>query len=427
MAATVLRCDTDGILRSSVTFDSMDLRTAASERDRLLDLRLDRIVPDLMKENDFEAWVIDAREYNEDPVARTMLPSTWLGTSRRRTILVFRDYGNERGAISRYPVGSFPSVWDPEERTDQWSALASYLEDVDGTVGLNFSGIFALADGLTSTEHRAIALTLDEHHIESAENLAIGWLEKRLEDEVPMMAEACHIAHGLLRRALSAEVIEPGRSTTEDVAWWLAQTAADSGHPIWFHPDVSVQRRGDGVSTPADATRDRIIEPGDLVHIDFGIARNGYHTDQQQHGYVLAEGEQAPPESFVRGLKEGNRLQDILMGEMVPGRSGNETLASTLALAEAEGIRPVVYTHPLGLHGHAAGSTIGLWDNQEAVEGAGDYPIGDSTGWSIELAVELDVEEWGDQPARIMLEEDAFLGRNGVTFLDGRQEDLWLI
>jgi hypothetical protein len=179
--------------------------------------------------------------------------------------------------------------------------------------------------------------------------------------------------------------------------------------------------------SPADGINDRVIERGDLVHIDFGIVRNGYHTDQQQHAYVLAEGESAPPGSLVSGLAQGNRLQEILMAEMSPGLTGNEVLRSTIDAARSEGIRPIVYTHPIGLHGHAAGSTIGLWDNQEAVVGAGDYPIGANTGWSIELALEVEVPEWDGQTARIMLEEDAFLGADGVTFLDGRQEELWLI
>jgi hypothetical protein len=196
---------------------------------------------------------------------------------------------------------------------------------------------------------------------------------------------------------------------------------------VWFHPGVTVQRRGDGTASPADGITDRTIEPGDLVHIDFGIVRNGYHTDQQQHAYVLADGEQQPPPSMVAGLKQGNRLQDILMENMAPGRSGNETLAATLEAARSEQIEPIVYTHPIGLHGHAAGSTIGLWDNQEVVAGAGDYPIGSNTGWSIELAVAFDVEEWDGQPARIMLEEDAFLTDDGISFLDDRQEELWLI
>lgn len=405
----------------------MDLRSAAADRDSLLERRLDEIVPALMQRHDFEAWVVDAREYNEDPVARTMLPSTWLGTARRRTILVFKDHGRQRGAISRYPIGPFPSVWDPAEQPDQWSALADYLVEVEGTIGIDISTGFALADGLTSTEHQSLVLALSEHHLETAESLAVGWLETRLDEETAPMAEACQIAHGFLRRALSDEVIDPGTTTTEDVAWWLAQIAHDTGHGIWFHPGVSVQRRGDAVRSPADAPTDRTIERGDLVHIDFGIVRNGYHTDQQQHAYLMGEGESSPPESLLSGMTQGNRTQDILMSEMRPGRTGNETLQSTLEMARSEGIRPIVYTHPIGLHGHAAGSTIGLWDNQERVVGEGDYPIGVNTGWSIELAVEVDVEEWGGQVARIMIEEDAFLGDGGARFLDGRQEELWTI
>jgi hypothetical protein len=405
----------------------MDLRAAAAEHDRVLGRRLEQVVPELMTRHGFEAWVIDAREYNEDPVARTMLPSTWWETARRRTLLVFRDHGRERGAISRYPVGAFPSVWDPSQQPDQWAALADFLSGVQGTVGVDTSDVFALADGLSSSEHHSVARALDRHHLRSAQDLAIGWLETRLPEEADLMAEACRISHDLLRRALSDEVITPASTTTEDVAWWLAQSAHDAGYRVWFHPGVTVQRMGDGQTTPADGIQDRTVLPGDLVHIDFGIVRQGYHTDQQQHGYVLAPGESAAPLSLSQGLKAGNRLQDLLMDNMDPGRTGNEVLDATLEAARVEGIRPIVYTHPIGLHGHAAGATIGLWDNQVAVEGAGDYPLGVNTGWSIELAVEIDVPEWAGQTIRIMLEEDAFLDSTGIGFLDGRQEELWLI
>lgn len=405
----------------------MDLREAARSHDELLERRLERLVPDLMRRHGFESWVIAAREYNEDPVARTMLPSTWMRTARRRTLLVFKDGGNQRAAIARYPIGPFPSVWDPTTQPDQWLALRDYLADVEGTIAINVSDTFALADGITSSEHLALVRALDAHLLESANALAVGWLETRLPEEVEPMREACAVAHGFLRTALSDEVIEPGVTSTEDVAWWLAQTSHQHGFANWFHPGVSVQREGDGLRTPADGTEDRIIERGDLVHIDFGIVRAGYHTDQQQHGYVLRNGEQTAPASLTRGLEQGNRLQDILMEAMIPGRTGNETLITTLERGRGEGIRPVVYTHPIGLHGHAAGATIGLWDNQVAVDGEGDYPLGVNTGWSIELAVEVGVEEWGGQECRIMLEEDAFLDDTGTNFLDGRQEELWLI
>lgn len=405
----------------------MDLRSAATSNDALLERRLDQLVPNLMAASGLEAWVIDSREYNEDPVAATMLPATWLRTARRRTILVFKDGGRTRGAISRYPVGPFPSVWEPEVEPDQWKALGGFLSDVTGNVGINTSTIHALADGLTSTEHVDLARSLDSHRLISAERVAIGWLETRLDAEREAMAEACVLAHQLLRRALSDEVVHPGTTSTQDVAWWLAESSHDAGHGLWFHPGVTVQRAGDGAASPADGLSDRIIERGDLIHIDFGIVRNGYHTDQQQHAYVLRKGETDPPSSFIAGLTQANRLQDILMEEMQPRRSGNEVLAATRQRGLDEGIRPVVYTHPIGLHGHAAGSTIGLWDAQEGVPGAGDYPLGENTGWSIELAVEIDIEEWDGQSGRIMLEEDAFLGQDGTGFLDGRQEEFWLV
>lgn len=405
----------------------MDLRAEADTHDRVLERRLDEIVPRLMQRHDFEAWIIDSREYNEDPVGRTMLPFTWQRTARRRTLLVFKDFGRQRGAISRYPVGPFPSVWDPEQQPDQWNALADFLSEVTGKIGIDISNTFPLADGLSSTEHYAITRSLDEHHLESAEKLAVGWLETRLPEEVELMQKTCAIAHSLLRRALSTEAVRPDVTSTEDVAWWLAQRARDMGYGIWFHPGVSVQRRGDGASSPADGPRDRVIEPGDLMHIDFGIVLSGYHTDQQQHAYVLKGGESTAPQSFTLGLKQGNRLQEILMDEMAPGRTGNDVLKDALGRARSEGITPVIYTHPLGLHGHAAGATIGLWDSQDAVPGAGDCSIGPGTAWSIELAVEITVEEWDGQDARIMLEEDAFLGADGIDFLDGRQEELWII
>lgn len=405
----------------------MDRRDAARARDALLTRRLDMLVPRVMGRSGLDAWVVASREYNEDPIARTMLPATWLATARRRTLLVFRSGGEERGAISRYPVGPFPSVWDPASQPDQWEALAAYLSDVEGNIGIDVSSTFALADGLTTSEHDEITRVLGKDRLRSAESAAIGWLETRLAEEVEAMAEACRIAHGYLRRALSNEVIEPGATTTQDVAWWLIDRVRDAGLDIWFHPGVTVQRHGEESGSPADGVIDDMVRPGDLVHIDFGIVRNEYHTDQQQHAYVLRAGESSAPPSLVTGLAAGNRAQDILMDAMVPGRSGNEVLAIALGEASADGIRAIVYTHPIGLHGHAAGSTIGLWDNQDRVPGAGDYPLGIDTGWSIELAVEIEVEEWGGQPAKIMLEEDACLGDEGVAFLDGRQTELWLV
>jgi Xaa-Pro aminopeptidase len=170
-----------------------------------------------------------------------------------------------------------------------------------------------------------------------------------------------------------------------------------------------------------------MIEAGDLVHIDFGITYHGYCTDQQQHAYILGPSERSAPEGLVAGLRAANRLQDLLMSEYRTGRSGNEILAATRHAAEREGIQALVYTHPIGVHGHAAGPTIGLWDRQDRVPGQGDYPIWPDTAYSIELQARAPVPEWDGQVVQFMLEEDAFFDGAGCRFLDGRQTELWLI
>ena len=412
-----------------------DLRTRATAHDRLLTSRLDTLVPMLMERAGLDAWVLAAREYDEDPVLATMLPATWLATARRRTILLFlrSDEGVRRMAVARYAVGdAFPSAWEPEAQPDQWRRLAELLEEADpARIGLNVSAVFPLADGLSASEREALLAALPPAiaaRVVGAEAAAIGWLETRLPEERPRMAEACRASHGYLRRALSAEVITPGTTTTAEVEWWLRDAVHADGFGSWFQPTCSVQRRGgEARESFAGKPSETVIEPGDLVHIDFGIVADGYCTDQQQHAYILRPGETAAPVGLAAGLARTNRLQDLLMGEIAAGGTGNEVLRRTLDAARSEGIDGLVYTHPIGIHGHAAGPTIGLWDNQVAVEGQGDYPVWPSTAYSIELQARVAVPEWDGQVVQVMLEEDAFFDGSACTFLDGRQDELWLV
>lgn len=411
------------------------LRARADAHDRMLVSRLDALIPMLLDRAGLDAWVLAAREYNEDPVLQTMLPATWLDTARRRTILLFlrSPDGVRRMAVARYDVGdAFPLAWDPETQPDQWARVAELLVDADpARIGVNSSEVFPLADGLSASERAALSDRLPPalaSRIVSAEVAAIGWLEARLPEERPLMAEACRISHGYLRRALSAEVITPGITTIVDVEWWCREAIHRDGYGTWFHPTCSVQR-------PGSSSRDSfvhkqgavVIEPGDLVHLDFGIVAGGYCTDQQQHAYVLAPGETRAPEGLAAGMARANRLQDLLMAQFAAGRTGNEILRRTREAAGAEALDGFVYTHPIGLHGHAAGPTIGLWDNQVAVEGQGDYPVWPSTGYSIELQARTAVEEWDGQVVQFMLEEDAWFDDGGCSFVDGRQTELWLI
>ena len=405
--------------------------------DEVLEDRLDNLLPQLMRREGLDMWILISREYNEDPVMKTILPSTWLA-ARRRTIMVFYDNGEEvdKIAIARYSVGRLlQGEWNVDVYPDQWEALMNIIADRDPKkIGLNFSENYGLADGLVKSEYESFMSYLPDplkERVVSAERLAVAWLETRTQKELDLYPMICRMGHLILREGLSEKVIHPGITTTDDVVWWLRQRVADLGLTTWFHPSVSVQRSDMGNNEFLRSFSKRpdqdVIMPGDLIHVDFGITYLRLNTDQQQHFYVLRPGEMAPPAGLVAAFANGNRVQDILTSNFIIGRSGNEILKKSLDQAKAEGLNASIYTHPIGLHGHAAGPTIGMWDKQEGVKGPGDYPLFENTAYSIELFAATPVSEWGDKPVRIMLEEDGVYSNGQFYFLDGRQKNLYTI
>ncbi|MBN2414268.1 aminopeptidase P family protein [bacterium] len=406
----------------------LPLRDRAEVENRWLQARLEETLPEIMRREQIDMWLIICREYNEDPVFLTLTPAPTMA-SRRLTMLVICDTGDnlERLTVSKYGMGPwYEGVWDSGTE-DQWDCLASVIEKRNPRrIGINVSDTFAFADGLSASLHEKLKAALGAKlsgRLVSAENLCIGWLETRHPGELETYHHIVRIAHGIIAQAFSNEVITPGVTSTGDVCWWIRQRILDLGLGTWFQPSVSIQRR-DGAGLPG--VDEEIIQRGDLLHCDVGIVYLRLCTDTQEHAWVCLPGETDAPEGMKAALRRGNRLQDILTAEFVTGRSGNEILLAALRNMKREGLQGSIYTHPLGFHGHAAGPTIGLWDRQEAIPGKGDYPLFPNTCYAIELNVKCPLPEWEGRIVQIGLEQDAvFTG--GVIYLDGRQTDLHLI
>ena len=330
----------------------LPLRERAGVIDRWLERRLETVAPEIMRREGVDLWIVAAREYNEDPVIETMLPSTYMA-ARRRTVLILHDPGPgqplERLAVARYDIGPFPRAWDPDAEPDQWGRVAEIIAERDpGRISVNRSSTFALADGLTGTEYDAFMDALPAKYRERvipAERLAIGWLETRTPEEMEVYPQIVRIAHRIIAEGFSAKVIQPGVTTTEDVVWWYRERILDLRLGTWFQPSVSVQRHEkaggarEGEGDFSARPEKNVIRPGDLLHVDFGITYLRLNTDTQQHAYVLRPGENAAPPGLVRALAAGNRLQDILTENFAAGRSGNDILAGALAQAEGRGDR----------------------------------------------------------------------------------------
>ena len=414
----------------------LSLRERAEITDQILEDRLETVVPEVMRAAGIDAWVLIAREYNEDPIVKTMLPATWLN-ARRRTVLMFIDQGPELGvarmAVARYPVGNlFPGVWNPEQQPDQYGRIAQILDEANpARIALNYSDVYALADGLTYSEQRdflqALPIRLRDRVV-SSEAIAVGWLETRTAAEMATYKTVMEIAHGIIAEGFSSDVITPGVTSTEDLEWWFRQRVNDLGLSTWFHTSIEVERSDRSKQEIAANNLDpSLLLRGDHVHIDFGISYLNLQTDTQQNAYILREGETEVPASLQLALQKGNELQDILTNNFQVGRTGNDILRRTRQQALERGIGPIIYTHPIGLHGHAAGTTIGMWDKQEGVPGSGDYAMQPNTAYSIELTALVDIPEWSREPMRMKLEEDGFFDGRQFEYIAPRQTEYHVI
>jgi Xaa-Pro aminopeptidase len=430
------------------------LREQAALQQEWLRRRLDTFLPPLMRTHGIDMWVVPMREYNEDPVFRALTaPETF--AARRRTIYVFFDRCAASGAapsascIERIALGgtSQGGVFEARRSTkaaagnigrgqqaelwgdEQWQVLKEVIEErKPRVIGINRSTVFAFSDGLSSGELQGMSAALGEDwtsRFRDAEALPLELIAVRLPEEEAFFRRMQELVWSLTQEMFSRKVITPGATKTSDAVWWWRQRVNDLGLDTWFQPSVSVQRRG---ATPAQLGADPVIEPGDVLHCDVGVTVARLNTDTQHNAYVLRPGETDAPEGIRRALANSNALQNIVMEEIAPGRTGNEILAASLARMQAKGIDGTVYSHPIGLHGHGAGPLIGLWDYQDGVPGRGDAKVIPSMWYSIELQATTPVPEWDGQPVRMAQEEDAIVGADGkVRWAYRRQDRLFLI
>ena len=430
------------------------LREQAAMQQEWLRKRLDTFLPGMMRKHGIDMWVVPMREYTEDPVfAAIAAPETF--AARRRTIYVFFDKcaasaaapaascierialgGTSQGGVfeARRSAkaaagdvgrGQQAELWGDE----QWQILKAVVEERNPRViGINRSTVFAFSDGLTSGELKGMTAALGPSwtaKFKDAEALPLELIAVRLPEEEVFFRRMQELVWQMTQEMFSSKQITPGQTRTSDLVWWWRQRVNDLGLDTWFQPSVSVQRKG---VTAEQLGADPVIQHGDALHCDVGITVARLNTDTQHNAYVLRPGETDAPEGLKRALANANALQDIVMDEIRPGRTGNEILQSSLARMRKSEITGTVYSHPIGLHGHGAGPLIGLWDYQDGVPGRGDAKVIPSMWFSIELQATTRVPEWDNQAVRMAQEEDAIIGADGrIRWALQRQDKLFLV
>lgn len=418
------------------------LREQAALQQSWLRHRLEHILPALMRQYGIDMWVIASREYNEDPVFFSLVSPTMFA-ARRRTIYVFFDRGPDKGverlALGGGSQGGLYEVYrDPDSGIElygdsQWTLLRKLIDErKPDRIAINISHTHSFSDGLTAGEREQLEVAIgpaNRAKLVRAEGLALDFVALRTPEMASTYQALMEHVHSILARAFSNEVIVPGKTTDQDVVWWLRQENLRNGFGTWFQPGIRVQRHhGKALQILRQDDVPIVIERGDVLWLDYGLTAMRLATDTQHMGYVLREGESAPPPGILRALENSKKMQDIVMENMTVGKTGNEVLASALQQIRALGIKGTVYSHPIGDHGHGAGPLIGLWDRQQGVPGRGDVKLLPNTWFSIELSSQTPIAEWDKQILFVGMEEDAMVGPDGkIRWVLRRQENFHLI
>ena len=408
-------------------------REQMNVREAWLKKRLDTLVLPMMRKHGIAMWIVVNEEFNSDPATAYIMPPMPMVGSR--DFFIFVDAGEklEKIAVVRYAEERLKNHY--EMKTVSRDKLADTLRETIAkynpkNIALNINGSRGQQNGLSHGSYKFLVDTLGaetEKKFVSAANFLIDFFDTRLPEELEHYRTAVLLTDVLTRRAFSNEVITPGKTTVGDVRWWFLQQVNNLGLTVWFQPDLRVQRQAKTATTNQQflsvADESVVLEPGDLIHIDCGLDYMGLSTDWQKHAYILKDGESDAPDGLKKALKNTNHLQDAIFAKARAGMTGAEVYEAAMAEMKRQNIEAMIYSHPIGAHGHGLGASI---DFRKAIGGAEErFRLNSFT--SIELNTSTAVPEWKNQKVTMMAEDDAVMTVNGFQFIRPRQTELYLI
>jgi Xaa-Pro dipeptidase len=406
-----------------------------AERDRWLEKR-HLMLPGMMRRQGLDWWIVVNEEFHEDPLTPYVAPAR--PYAGNRDVFVFIDTGEgglRKVALSGYAEESVGRFFEhsSEPRPLEEALPELYAEHPPERIGVSIGGHRGMTRSLTHDSYRLLSQLLGPEgtrRLVSAEDLVEEYLDTRIPEELPHFRTLVHLTEVLAQRALSNEAITPGRTTVGDLRRFLFDSLWAHGVGTWFQPDFRIQRAGQSNPTSrgflAVSPESTLIQRGDLLHLDFGISYMGLDSDWQKMAYVLREGETDAPAGLRRALENTNVLQDVLLQAARPGRAAGEVYAEVMAEMKESGIEAMVYSHPLGNHGHALGPSIDFRAHMRDPGGRSQH-LRPHSWMSIELNTAIEVAEWGGQKVFVMEEDPAYLTDEGYRFFRPRQDAFYLV
>ena len=140
-------------------------------------------------------------------------------------------------------------------------------------------------------------------------------------------------SRNIAERAFSNEVITPGITALEDVAWWMWDQLLANGLGSSFDMPSVYITGPDGIEA---SSNERIIQRGDVLMIDWGVGYLNFYTDMKRIAYVLKEGETAAPRGLQHAFDRAKVVRAIIKHTIRPGRTAQANYDEINARIEAE-------------------------------------------------------------------------------------------
>ena len=404
---------------------AQEARSRWERMNQIRNEKFDQVLPVAMRENGIDMWITMIREANYG----NFWPDFGFGYAGTDGYYVFTDRGGER--IERAALGISGYLLERGGAYDLFlsaDALADFVRERDPqTIGLNMSRAIGPLDALSHTGFEQLVETLGETYAArfvSAQKLASDFRSRRVASELAAFAEAGEMSREIAERALSNEVIKPGVTRLEDVAWWIQDRLFERGLDTSFGMPSIYITGPDGVEAVSDET---IIQRGDVLMIDWGVGLLNLYTDMKRMAYVLEAGEVAVPQSIQHAFERGREARAVVKGAIKAGVTAAQAETAVYAALEAAGFVPIGFNQPtdnaattdvvIGCHsvgnsGHGSGPSIASFNPVRL-----GFELKPTNLLSIELFAYTAIPEWGGKKLRVPLEDDAVLTERGIEWL----------
>ena len=425
------------VLALSLAVSHADAQEARRRWEMQRQIRLDKfeqVLPQAMRANGIDMWIVAVKENHIDPLWEDLGRGYISGVG----YYVFTDRGGDR--IERAALGPDGYMVEESGAYDIFAAastIAAFVKERNPRrIGVNMSDEIGPADGLSHTMYRHLVKTLGEPYasrLVSAERVVSDFRSRRVASEIVAFGEAAGIAIQLTERALSNEVITVGKTTLEDVAWWLQDRLLDRALGSEFDMPSVYVTGPEGILATSSS---RIIQPGDVMMIDWGVQLMNFGTDVKRVAYVLKPGELTAPKSIQAAFDKALAVRDVVKKAIKPGVRADQTMKAMDAALRAAGYgviefnKPnaddktdVVYGfHPVGNTGHDIGPSLTTWQPLQTT-----FTLHPQHLFSFEYFAYTPIAEWGGKKLRIPIEDDAILMENGIQFVHPANHRLLIV